>query len=83
MVADGGLATIGIDYVQLGKQVAALVLKVAGGTAPSALPYETLSDYAKYVNLQAADKLKLQLSAEVLRGYKVLVEKDGTSRFGK
>jgi len=83
MVADGGLATIGIDYVQLGRQVAALVLKVAGGTPPSALPYETLSDYAKYVNLQAADKLKLQLSAEVLRGYKVLVEKDGTSRFGK
>lgn len=83
MVADGGLATIGIDYVQLGKQVAALVLKVAGGTAPSALPYETLSDYAKYVNLQAADKLKLQLSAAVLKNYKVLVEKDGTSRFGK
>jgi putative ABC transport system substrate-binding protein len=83
MVADGGLATIGIDYVQLGKQVAALVLKVAGGTAPSALPYETLSDYAKFVNLQAADKLKLQLSAEVLRGYKALVEKDGTSHFGK
>jgi putative ABC transport system substrate-binding protein len=83
MVADGGLATIGIDYVQLGRQVAALVLKVAGGTSPSALPYETLSDYAKYVNLQTADKLKLQLSAEVLKGYKVLVEKDGTSRFGK
>jgi putative tryptophan/tyrosine transport system substrate-binding protein len=83
MVADGGLATIGIDYVQLGKQVAALVLKIAGGTAPSALPYETLSDYAKYVNLQAADKLKLSLGAELLKGYKVLVEKDGTSHFGK
>ncbi len=83
MVADGGLATIGVDYVQLGKQVAALVLKVAGGTAPSALPYETLSDYAKYVNLQAAEKLKLHLSAEVLKGYKVLVEKDGVSHFGK
>jgi len=83
MVADGGLATIGIDYVQLGKQVAALVLKVSDGTAPSALPYETLSDYAKYVNLQAADRLKLQLSAEVLKGYKALVEKDGTSHFGK
>ncbi len=83
MVADGGLATIGIDYVQLGKQVAALVLKVADGAAPASLPYETLSDYAKFVNLQAADKLKLNLSATVLKGYKVLVEKDGTSHFGK
>jgi putative ABC transport system substrate-binding protein len=83
MVADGGLATIGIDYVQLGRQVAALVLKVADGSAPSALPYETLRDYARYVNLQAADKLKLSLSDAVLKGYKVLVEKDGTSRFGR
>lgn len=83
MVADGGLATIGVDYVQLGKQVAALVLKVADGAAPSALPYETLSDYAKYVNLQAIDRLKLPVSAESLKGYKTLVEKDGTSRFGK
>lgn len=83
MVADGGLATIGIDYVQLGKQVAALVLKVASGAAPDSLPYETLSDYAKFVNLQAADRLKLKLSDSVLKTYKVLVEKDGVSHFGK
>jgi putative tryptophan/tyrosine transport system substrate-binding protein len=83
MVADGGLATIGIDYVQLGKQVAALVIKIADGAAPSSLPYETLSDYAKFVNLQAADKLKLALGPELLKSYKALVEKDGTSHFGK
>jgi len=83
MVADGGLATIGIDYVQLGKQVAALVIKVADGASPSSLPYETLADYAKFVNLQAADRLKLKLSDEVLKGYRVLVEKNGTSNFGK
>ena len=83
MVADGGLATIGVDYVQLGKQVAAMVIKVAKGAAPSSLPYETLSDYAKFVNLQAADKLKLTLSPAVLGSYKVLVEKNGVSHFGK
>jgi putative tryptophan/tyrosine transport system substrate-binding protein len=83
MVADGGLATIGIDYVQLGRQVAAMVLKIAGGASPSSLPYETLSDYAKFVNLQAADRLKLALGAETLKAYKALVEKDGASHFGK
>jgi len=83
MVADGGLATIGVDYVQLGKQVAAMVVKVAKGTSPASLPYETLSDYAKFVNLQAADRLKLPLSASVQKNYKVLVEKNGVSRFGK
>jgi len=83
MVADGGLATIGVDYVQLGKQVAALVVKVAGGAAPASLPYETLSDYAKLVNLQAADKLKLAPGPGILKSYKVLVERDGTNHFGK
>ncbi len=83
MVADGGLATIGVDYVQLGKQAAAMVVKVARGAAPASLPYETLSDYARFVNLQAADRLKLPLSAEVQKNYKVLVEKNGVSHFGK
>ncbi len=83
MVADGGLATIGVDYVQLGKQVAAMVVKVAKGTTPASLPYETLSDYARFVNLQAADRLKLNLSAALLKNYQVLVEKNGVSRFGK
>jgi putative ABC transport system substrate-binding protein len=83
MVADGGLATIGVDYVQLGKQVAAMVVKIAQGASPASLPYETLSDYAKFVNLQAADRLKLPLSASVQKDYRVLVEKNGASRFGK
>jgi putative ABC transport system substrate-binding protein len=83
MVADGGFATIGVDYVQLGQQVADLTLKVAEGTSPADLPYETLSEYAKYVNLQAADTLGLELTDEMLEGYNVLVEKDGTSHFGE
>ena len=83
MVADGGFATIGVDYVQLGQQAADLTLKVAEGTSPADLPYETLSEYAKYVNLQAADTLGLELTDEMLEGYNVLVEKDGTSHFGE
>ncbi len=83
MVADGGLATIGVDYVQLGRQVAAMVVKVAKGAAPASIPYETLTDYAKFVNLQAADKLKLPLTPTVQKNYKVLVEKNGVSHFGK
>ena len=83
MVADGGFATIGVDYVQLGQQVADLTLKVAEGTSSADLPYETLSEYAKYVNLQAADALGLELTDEMLEGYNVLVEKDGTSHFGE
>lgn len=83
MVADGGFATIGVNYVQLGKQVADMVLKIADGTKPSELPYETLSEYAKFVNLQAAKSIGMELTDEMITEYTVLVEKDGTSHFGE
>ena len=83
MVADGGFATTGVNYVTLGEQTAAMILKVADGAKPSELPYETLSEYAKFVILQAADTLGLTLTDDMLEGYTVLVEADGTSHFGE
>lgn len=83
MIADGGFATIGIDYVQLGNQTADIALRVKNGEKPENIPYEVLNEYAKYVNLQAADKLNMNLTDEMLSGYKVLVDKDGSSHFGK
>ena len=83
MVADGGFATIGVNYVQLGEQVADLVLEILDGADPAQLPYETLSDYAKYVNLQAAERFGADFPDSAYEGYEVLVEADGTSHFGQ
>ncbi len=83
MVADGGFATIGVNYVQLGEQVADLVLSILDGAAPSDLPYQTLSDYAKFVNLQAAGRFGADFPQSSYEGYEVLVEADGTSHFGQ
>lgn len=83
MVADGGFATIGVNYVQLGNQVADLALKVLDGTSPADLPYETISDYARYVNLQAAARLGDPFPTDAYQGYDVLVEANGTSHFGQ
>ena len=83
MVADGGFATIGVDYVQLGGQVAAIVERIAGGEQPEDIPYETLADYARFVNLQAAWRIGMEVSTEILESYNVLVETDGTSHFGE
>ena len=83
MVADGGFATIGVDYVQLGRQVAQIVVRLARGEQPEDIPYETLSDYAKFVNLQAAGRIGMDIGADILAAYCVLVEADGTSHFGK
>ena len=83
MVADGGFATIGVDYVQLGRQVAAIVDRIAAGEQPEDIPYETLSDYARFVNLQAADRIGMTVSDDILASYTVLVEADGTNHFGE
>ena len=64
-------------------QSSAMILKVLDGTAPADIPYETLSNYAQYVNLQAAGKLNLTLTDEMLQNFDVLVEADGTSHFGQ
>lgn len=83
MVADGGFATIGVDYVQLGGQVADIVERIAGGEQPEDIPYETLADYARFVNMQAAERIGMDISDDILANYNVLVEADGTSHFGE
>ena len=83
MVADGGFATVGVNYVQLGEQVADMALKIMDGAAPSELPYETLSNYAQYVNLQAAGRFGADFPESAYEGYEVLVEADGTSHFNQ
>lgn len=82
MVADGGFATVGVNYVQLGEQVAQLALDILGGADPQDLPYQTLSDYARYVNLQAVERFGGSFDQSAYEGFEVLVEADGTSHFG-
>ena len=83
MVEDGGFATIGVNYVQLGEQVAAMALRILDGVQPAEIPYEVLADYARFVNLQAVERFGGELPEGSLDGYDVLVEADGTSHFGQ
>ena len=57
MVTNGGTITYGINYFNLGKQTAAMAVKIINGTKPSALPVET----------QPADKLEISANLESLR----------------
>lgn len=83
MVADGGFATVGVNYVQLGDQVADLVLQIADGKKPADLPYETISEYAKYVNMQAVKQFGGQFDEKAFDGFEVLVEENGVSHFNE
>ncbi len=60
-----------------------MALKIVEGTAPAGLPYETLSDYAKFVNLHAAGRFGADFPESTYEGYDILVEADGTSHFGQ
>ena len=83
MVADGGFATVGVNYVQLGEQVAEIVKRIKAGEKPADIPYETLAEYAKFVNLKAVNEFGGDFPDSAYEGFEILVEEDGTSHFNK
>ncbi|MEY8445743.1 ABC transporter substrate-binding protein [Enterococcus ratti] len=56
-VKEGGLATIGIDYEQLGKQTGKMAAKILDGKKPSELSIETAENLSLYVNKEMARAL--------------------------
>lgn len=57
MVHDGGLATVGVNYTNLGAQTADMLLKVLTGTPVSEVPVEVLRDNAVVVNSETAEAI--------------------------
>ena len=57
MVNDGGLATVGVNYTQLGEQTADMALKALSGIAVSELPVEILKETTRVINEDTAAAL--------------------------
>ncbi len=72
LVADGGFATVGVNYTILGKQVAAMVKDVIDGKNISEIPVETLSEYTTIINTTTADKIGVKLSEEQLKKFQLI-----------
>ena len=66
MVADGGLATYGIDYTVLGKETGAMVAQVLGGEDPAGIPVKKMSDMSVYINKNTADAIGVEFPQAVL-----------------
>lgn len=63
MVADGGLATVGVNYTDLGKQTANMVIDVLiNGKQIKDIPVEVMSDYTTVVNQETADAIGVDVS---------------------
>ena len=66
MVADGGLATYGIDYTVLGNETATMIADVLGGADTSTMAVKKMSDMSIYVNTDTADKIGVEIPKSVL-----------------
>lgn len=64
MVADGGLATVGVNYTNLGSQTADMVLKVLTGTPAGEIPVEVLRDNAVVINAETAAAIGVEIPAD-------------------
>lgn len=62
MVNDGGLATVGVNYTQLGKQTAQMAAQVLNGAPVSQIPVQVLTEYATVVNPETAAALGVDVS---------------------
>ncbi|MEG1778299.1 MAG: ABC transporter substrate binding protein, partial [Angelakisella sp.] len=66
MVKRSGLATDGLDYFNLGKQTAAMAVKILKGEAkPADMPIEYLQNTQLFVNTDTAEALKLTIPQEI------------------
>lgn len=65
-VEQGGLATIGIDYYQLGRQTADIAHRVFQGENPAEIPIEYQAEQTIIVNLGAAQRMNVQIPSELI-----------------
>ncbi len=72
LVADGGFATVGVDYTVLGRQVAEMVKRVIDGEAITDIPVETLKEYEKIINTTTAKQIGVEISEEALKEFQVI-----------
>ncbi|MBR6736505.1 MAG: ABC transporter substrate-binding protein [Oscillospiraceae bacterium] len=57
MVNDGGLATVGVNYTQLGKQTADMAIEILEGKDVKDVPVQVLSEYSTVINEETAKAL--------------------------
>ena len=66
MVQDGGFATVGIDYENLGKETANMVDAILKDESPADIPVKVFKDDLNiYVNQKVLDTLGITLPQEI------------------
>lgn len=66
MIQEGAIGTTAIDYYELGKQTAAMAVKVLNGEAASDIPVETQKEFALVLNKTFAESVGVTIPSDVL-----------------
>lgn len=73
MVADGGFASVGIDYTILGAQVAQMVERIAlEGQSVDENPIEVVNEYARLINETTAKAIGVPIPDELRESFTIL-----------
>lgn len=74
-VQSGGLATIGLDYFELGYQTGEMAIRILeDGADPAETPVEYLAETSLIVNTAAAERMGITLSDELIARADTVVE---------
>lgn len=74
MVSDGGFATIGIDYKEVGKETARMVDQILKGKAVKDIPVKVFKDKLNiYVNKKTMNELGITLPDRILNNKKLIM----------
>lgn len=66
-VEGGAVATIGIDYTELGRQTGEMALRILqDGADPATMPVETAAEFTYVVNEDAAERLGVVIPEDIL-----------------
>ena len=65
VIEAGGLATIGINYFNLGKQTGEMAIRILNGENPQDMPIESQKDFDIVINEETANLLGIEIPAEL------------------
>lgn len=65
-VEQGAIATLGIDYYQLGKQTGSMAARILNGADPAEMAVESSKELKLYINQKSASEIGLEIPADLL-----------------
>lgn len=74
MVADGGLATVGIDYTVLGRQTAQMVARILNGETIAENHVEQVKEYAKMIIMATANQIGITVPVALKDEFVIIKE---------